>query len=130
MKSSSSMQTPMARVKGLGSAKSGTEHFWHQRLSAIANVPLTLAFVTIVICLLGKSHADALIFLAKPHVSLLMILFVAVGLFHMRLGMQVIIEDYVHHEGAKILALIANTFFALGVGAVCLFALLKISFGA
>jgi succinate dehydrogenase / fumarate reductase membrane anchor subunit len=130
MKSSSSMQTPMARVKGLGSAKSGTEHFWHQRLSAIANVPLTLAFVTIVICLLGKSHADALIFLAKPHVSLVMILFVAVGLFHMRLGMQVIIEDYVHHEGAKILALIANTFFALGVGAVCLFALLKISFGA
>jgi succinate dehydrogenase / fumarate reductase membrane anchor subunit len=124
------MQTPMARVKGLGSAKSGTEHFWHQRLSAIANVPLTLAFVTIVICLLGKSHADALIFLAKPHVSLVMILFVAVGLFHMRLGMQVIIEDYVHHEGAKILALIANTFFALGVGAVCLFALLKISFGA
>ncbi len=130
MKSSQNMQTPMARVKGLGSAKSGTEHFWHQRLTAIANVPLTLAFITIVVCLIGKSHADAMIFLAKPHVSIIMMLFVAIGLIHMRLGMQVIIEDYVHGEGLKIVAVIANTFFAFGVGAVSLYALLKISFGA
>jgi succinate dehydrogenase / fumarate reductase, membrane anchor subunit len=130
MKSSSPLQTPLAKVKGLGSAKSGTEHFWHQRLTALANVPLTIAFVWIVLKLAGASYSEAMIFLAKPYVSLLLLLFIGVGLMHMRLGMQVIIEDYVHGEGLKIVALIGNTFFTLGVGAVCIFAILKISFGA
>jgi succinate dehydrogenase / fumarate reductase, membrane anchor subunit len=130
MKSSSPLQTPLAKVKGLGSAKSGTEHFWHQRLTALANVPLTIAFVWIVLKLIGASYSEAMIFLAKPYVSLLLLLFIGVGLMHMRLGMQVIIEDYVHGEGLKIVALIGNTFFTLAVGAVCIFTLLKISFGA
>jgi succinate dehydrogenase / fumarate reductase membrane anchor subunit len=127
--SKSAMRTPMSRVRGLGSAKSGTEHFWHQRLTAIALIPLSLAFLVIVISLLGRSHAATLATLRSPLVALLMLLFVGAGIYHMKLGMQVIIEDYVHGEGAKIAALIANTFFAVAMGLACAFALLKISFG-
>lgn len=129
MLSNSSMRTPLARVRGLGSAKSGTGHFWLQRLTAVANVVLAIAFLCIVISLIGKPYAQAVATLAKPHVAILMLLFTVSGAVHMRIGMQVIIEDYIHHEGLKILAVMANTFFAIAVGAACAFALLKISFG-
>ncbi|CAN7457710.1 succinate dehydrogenase, hydrophobic membrane anchor protein [Bosea sp. LjRoot90] len=129
MLSNSSMRTPLGRVRGLGSAKSGTGHFWLQRVTAVANVILTLAFLCIVISLIGKPYAVAVATLAKPHVAILMLLFTVSGAVHMRLGMQVIIEDYVQHEVLKILAVMANTFFAIAVGAACAFALLKISFG-
>lgn len=129
MLSNSSLRTPLARVRGLGSARSGTGHFWLQRLTAVANVVLALAFLCVVISLTGKSHAAAVATLGNPFVAILMLLFVISGAVHMRLGMQVIIEDYVHHEGLKIAAVMANTFFAIAVGAVCAFALLKLSFG-
>jgi succinate dehydrogenase / fumarate reductase membrane anchor subunit len=129
MLSNSSMRTPLGRVRGLGSAKSGTGHFWLQRVTAVANVILTLAFLCVVLSLIGKPYAVAVATLAKPHVAILMLLFVVSGAVHMRLGMQVIIEDYVQHEVLKILAVMANTFFAIAVGAACAFALLKISFG-
>lgn len=129
MLSNSSLRTPLARVRGLGSARSGTGHFWLQRLTAVANVVLALAFLCVVISLTGKSHAAAVATLGNPFVAILMLLFVISGAVHMRLGMQVIIEDYVHHEGLKIAAVMANTFFAIAVGAACAFALLKLSFG-
>jgi succinate dehydrogenase / fumarate reductase membrane anchor subunit len=129
MLSNSSMRTPLARVRGLGSAKSGTGHFWLQRVTAVANVILTVIFLGVVICLVGKPYPGAIAILSHPLVAILMLLFIISGCIHMRLGMQVIIEDYIHGEGLKILAVMANTFFAIAIGAACVFAVLKLSFG-
>lgn len=129
MLSNSSMRTPLGRVRGLGSAKSGTGHFWLQRVTAVSNLILALVFLGVVISLIGKPHAAAAATLSNPLIAILMLLFVLSGTVHMRLGMQVIIEDYIHHEGLKIAAVIANTFFAIAIGAACAFALLKLSFG-
>jgi succinate dehydrogenase / fumarate reductase, membrane anchor subunit len=127
---SSSMRTPMAKVRGLGSAKSGTDHFFRQRVTALANVPLAIAFVIILTMLLGATHGTFVATMKSPLIALILLLFVVSGTIHMRLGMQVIIEDYVHEEGRKIALLIANTFFAIVIAAACIFAVLKMSFGA
>ena len=123
------IRTPLGRVRGYGSAKSGTTHFWHQRLTAIANVPLVIAFIIILVSLLGRSHAAVVQILGSPLVAILMLMFIASITYHMRLGMQVIIEDYVHAERWKLLAVIANTFFTIAVGLAAVYALLKLSFG-
>src|SRR5262249_34947518 len=109
----SGIRTPLGRVRGLGSAKSGTRHFWHQRLTALANVPLVIAFVVILISLLGRSHATVIQFLGSPLVAIVMLLMIGSITYHMKLGMQVVIEDYVHDEKWKFAAIIANTFFAI-----------------
>ena len=124
-----SIRTPIGRVRGLGSAKSGTEHFWHQRLTAIANVFLVSTFVVILVSLLGSSHARVHSILGSPFVAIVMLLMVGSVTYHMKLGMQVVIEDYVHDEKWKFAAIIGNTFFAIAVAAACAFSLLKISFG-
>ena len=123
------MRTPLARVRGLGSAKSGTGHFWHQRLTALANVPLTIGFIAILMSLLGRGHAAVVQILGSPLVAIVMLLFIGSATYHMKLGMQVIIEDYLHDEKLKVAAIIANTFFAIAVAAVTIFAILKLSFG-
>ena len=125
----SAMRTPTARVRGLGAAKSGTEHFWLTRVTAVANVPLTIAFVIILFMLAGRDYAGAVALVGSPPVAVLLIAFILSAMIHMRLGMQVIIEDYVHHEGVKILALMGNTFFAVLVGLASVYSVLKIGFG-
>jgi succinate dehydrogenase / fumarate reductase membrane anchor subunit len=124
-----SFRTPIARVRGHGSARTGTSHFWHQRLTAVANLFLVGAFVVILVSLLGRSHAAVIQILGSPVVAIIMLLMVGSVTYHMKLGMQVIIEDYVHDEKWKLGATIANTFFAIAVAAACIYALLKISFG-
>ena len=122
------LSTPLGRVRGLGSARSGTDHFWRQRLTAVANVPLTLAFVVIVVALLGSSHAAVTRILGSPFVAVVMLLFITSVCIHMRIGMQVIIEDYVHDETRKLVLLMANTFFCTAVALSAGFAILMLSF--
>jgi succinate dehydrogenase / fumarate reductase membrane anchor subunit len=123
------MRTPLGRVAGLGSAHSGTGHFWWQRLTAVANVPLTIAFVVILVSLFGRNQAFAQQTLGTPVVAVIMLLFIASITYHMRLGMQVVIEDYIHGEIIRPLLIMANTFFTIAVGLAAGYGILKLSFG-
>jgi succinate dehydrogenase / fumarate reductase, membrane anchor subunit len=123
------MRTPLAKVRGLGSAREGTDHFWRQRLTAISNIPLVLFFVGFLIALNGASYAEVRAALANPFVTLVLALVLLSVLYHMRLGMQVIIEGYVHGESMKLALIALNTFFSIAVGVASIFALLKLAFG-
>lgn len=123
------MKTPLARARGYGSARSGTEHFWMQRLTGIANLPLVVAFLIIVIGLAGRSHAVVIAKLNNPLVAILILATLVSVATHMRIGMQVVIEDYVHSESRKIMLLMANTCFAVGIALTIAYAVLKINFG-
>ena len=125
----SSMRTPLGRVRGYGSARSGTEHFIQQRLTAIANIPLTIVAVLIVISLIGRNHAAVAQILGSTPVAIVMLLFIISIFYHMRIGMQVVIEDYVHEERAKFALLILNTFIAITAGFSSIYAILRLSFG-
>jgi succinate dehydrogenase / fumarate reductase, membrane anchor subunit len=126
MTTASGMRTPLAKVRGLGSAKSGTGHFWLQRLTGLANMVLAIGLIAIVLMLIGKSYAEAITIISHPFASLVLLAGVISAAIHMRIGMQVIIEDYVHGEGLKLLALVANTFFAFAVALSAVYAILKI----
>ena len=124
----SDMRTPLRRVRGLGAAGGGTDHFWQQRLTAIANVFLITFFVILVIALQNDAYPDVRAAFANPLVGIAMALVTVSAAIHMRLGMQVIIEDYIHGE-LKLLFLIFNTFFAVVIAGASLFAIVKMSFG-
>jgi succinate dehydrogenase / fumarate reductase, membrane anchor subunit len=124
-----SLRTPLAKVRGLGSAREGTGHFWKQRLTAVSNVVLITFLVILLVRLAGADHATVRQTLALPQVALPLLALILSATVHMRLGMQTIIEDYVHAEGPKVAALMLNTFFAIAVGLVCAFSVLKLSFG-
>ncbi|MEL7048105.1 MAG: succinate dehydrogenase, hydrophobic membrane anchor protein [Pseudomonadota bacterium] len=130
MAHSGAMRTPLKNARKLGSAKEGAEHFWKQRVTAVANVVLVIFLVGLVSSLVGADHATVSATLSQPVVALLFLLLILSGVIHMRLGMQVIIEDYVHGEGSRIVLLMLNTFFAVAVGAASIWAILKLSFGA
>lgn len=123
------LRTPLGHVRGLGSARSGTRHFWHQRLTSIASIPLSIFFVFLVIALIGRNQAAAVQILGSPWVAILMLLFIFTTVYHMEIGMQVIIEDYAHGELSKLVLLMANVFFSIAIGLASAFAILKISFG-
>jgi len=123
------MRTPFATISGKGSIREGTTHFWRQRLSALANIPLSLFLVWLVIRLAGADRAEMVSLIANPLIAGIIVLAI-VGIFwHMALGVQVVIEDYVHKEGLKIFLIIANNFFALAIGVLSIVAVLMLSFG-
>jgi succinate dehydrogenase / fumarate reductase membrane anchor subunit len=127
--SNRSMHTPMRTVLGLGSAHSGTEHFWRQRLTGAANAVLVTAFIVILAMIVGRPYAEIVSVLSSPVVAVILLLLVASVATHMRIGMQVVIEDYVHAEALRVIALVANTFFAVAVAVVAGVAILKLAFG-
>jgi succinate dehydrogenase / fumarate reductase membrane anchor subunit len=124
-----SLRTPLGKVRGLGSAKEGTDHFWVQRVTAVALIPLMIWFIASLVCLTGGGWLDVILWLSAPVNAILMLLMIVAGFYHLRLGIQVIIEDYVHGEGAKLVSNLLNTFGCAVVGFAAAFAVLKIAFG-
>jgi succinate dehydrogenase / fumarate reductase membrane anchor subunit len=120
-------RTPLARVEGLGAAHAGTGHFWRQRVTAVALVPLALWFAWTALSLIGADRDTAVAFLKLPVNAVPMGLFIVIAAIHMALGIQVVIEDYIQHEGRKLLLLVLNQFFAWIVAAASLFALVRIA---
>ena len=123
------MATPLKRVRGLGAAHSGTETFWRQRMTAVANIPLVIFLILAIVTHIGADYETIHGFLARPLVALAMLALVISATIHMRIGLKEIIEDYVH-GGAKMIAILLATFFAAGVGLSCVVAILRISFGS
>ena len=126
------IRTPLGSARGLGSSRTGTQHFWYQRLSSLALVPLTIGFVLIVAALVGRNHAATEQILGAPLVAITMLLFILATAYHMWIGVMEIIVDYVHGELTRYLALMANTFFSFIIAFAAAFAILKLSlqFGA
>ena len=124
-----SLKTPLGRVAGLGSAKEGTGHWWAQRLTAVALVPLSFLFVVFVFAFAGADHARTVALMGSPLVAVVMLLFIVAGFYHMKLGMQVVIEDYVQHEGAKTVLLVGLSLGSVALGTAAVFAVLKLAFG-
>ena len=122
-----SIRTPFSRVQGLGAAHSGTEHFWRERASSVALIPLTAWFVYAAIHMIGQPYEDAFTFLHQPVNAIAMLLFVIASVVHMTLGIQVVIEDYVHTEGSKLLLFLANKAFGWIIGVGSVFAILRIA---
>lgn len=123
------MTTPLKRARGLGSAHEGPGHFIKQRVTAAANIILAAFAVGLIVSLAGADLATVKATLAHPLVAIALIALIVSMTVHMRIGMQVIIEDYVQGEGAKMLLLLANTFFADAIAVISIFAVLKLSFG-
>ena len=123
------MATPLKRVRGLGAAHRGTETFWRQRMTAIANVPLVLFLILSIVTHIGAGYAEVHAYLARPLVALALLALVISAAIHMRIGLKEIIEDYVH-GGMRVVAILLVTFFAAGVGLASILALVKISLGS
>jgi len=125
-----SLRTPLSRARGLGSAHEGTEHFWWQRLTAAANLIALVFFVYTVFALAGATHGEVVRYFASPLTAALMLLLIVSVTYHMYLGMQTIIEDYVHSTGARIAALGINALFSFFIALASALAVLKLSLGA
>ena len=124
-----SMRTPLGRVRNLGAAHSGTSDFWRQRLTAVAMTLLMIAVIVIIIMLFGRNQAFAAQTLGSLPIAIIMLLFIVASTWHMKIGMQVVIEDYVHSEPLKLVAIMANNFFAVTVALASIYALIKLSTG-
>ena len=124
-----SMRTPLGRVRSLGPSHSGTTDFWRQRITAVAMVLLILPVIVVVMMMLGSNHAGAAQILGSPLVAIILLLFIIASAWHMKIGMQVVIEDYVHSETLKLVAIMANNFFSFAVALASIYAILKLSSG-
>ena len=125
----SDLRTPLARARGLGSAHSGVHHWWAQRLTAIALIPLVVWFAISLVMMSGADYAAVRAWIGLPVVMVLLILTIAVGLHHGQLGLQVVIEDYVHGDGSKLALIVAVRFIAVLFGLAAIVAILRIGFG-
>lgn len=121
------IKAPLAKARGLGSAKEGVEHWMAQRITAIALIPLSIWFVFAVISQIGATHAAFITWLSQPLNAVLGILLVISALYHAILGAQVVVEDYIHCEWFKTLKLIGNKLFFFALGVACIFSILKIA---
>ena len=124
-----SLRSPLGRVLGLGSAKEGVHHWWLQRLTSVALVPLTVWFVVSLLALPSLDHTTVVAWMAQSWTALLLILFVLVATWHSQLGLRVVVEDYIH-SGAKTLLLVLLSFAHTLIAAAGVFAILKVAFGA
>ncbi|MFC3713738.1 succinate dehydrogenase, hydrophobic membrane anchor protein [Sphingoaurantiacus capsulatus] len=122
--------TQLGRVRGLGAAKSGTHHWWLQRVTALSNFALLVWFVVSLVRLPVLDHPTVTAWIQQPLTAVPLLLLIASVFWHLRLGVQVLIEDYVTNEGTKVLSLLALGFFALALGFTAAFCVLKIAFGA
>jgi succinate dehydrogenase / fumarate reductase membrane anchor subunit len=124
-----SMRTPLARVRSLGASHSGTGDFWRQRVTAVAMTLLIVPVIVVVMMLLGRNQAGAAQVLGSPLVAIIMLLFIIASAWHMKIGMQVVIEDYIHNEKLKLATIMANNFFSIAVALASIYAILKLSSG-
>lgn len=124
-----SMRTPLGRVRNLGAAHSGTSDFWRQRLTAVAMTLLMIPVLVVVMMLLGRNQAGAAQILGSLPIALILLLFIVASAWHMKIGMQVVIEDYVHSEKLKLAAIMLNNFFSIAVALASTYAILKLSSG-
>ena len=124
-----SMRTPLGRVRNLGAAHSGTSDFWRQRLTAVAMVLLMIPVVVVIMMLLGRNQVYVAQTLSSVPVAVILLLFIFASALHMKIGMQVVIEDYVHNERLKLTAVMLNNFFSIAVALASTYAILKLSSG-
>ncbi|QPF87932.1 succinate dehydrogenase, hydrophobic membrane anchor protein [Bradyrhizobium genosp. L] len=123
------MRTPLARVRNLGASHSGTTDFWRQRMTAVAMALLIIPVIVVVIMMIGRNHAGAAQILGSLPIAIILLLFIIASTWHMKIGMQVVIEDYVHSEKLKIASVMANNFFCVAVALASIYAILKLSSG-
>jgi len=129
MSGPSSMRTPLGRVRNLGSSHSGTTDFWRQRLTAVAMALLIVPVIVIVLILSSSNHAGAAQLLGSIPIAIILVLFIVASTWHMRIGMQIVVEDYVHSEKLKLACVMANNFFCVAVALASIYAILKLSSG-
>ena len=126
---SPSMRTPLARVRSLGSSHSGTSDFWRQRLTAVAMTVLIVPVIVVVLMGIASNQAGAKQIFSSLPIAIIMLLFIVASVWHMKIGMQVVIEDYVHNEKIKLASVMANNFFCVAVALASIYAILKMSSG-
>ena len=129
MSGPSSMRTPLARVRSLGSSHSGTRDFWRQRLTAVAMTLLIVPVIVVVMMLRGSNQGGAAQTLGQIPIAIILLLFIVASAWHMKIGMQVVIEDYIHGEKTKLACVMANNFFSIAVALASIYAILKLSSG-
>ena len=122
-------RSPLGKVRGLGSAKDGTHHWWMQRVTALALVPLAIWFVASVVALAGKDYVAFAAWVKNPVSATLLVVLIAATFHHAQLGLQVVIEDYVHREGCKVASILAVKFAAVVLAGIGVFSVLRIAFG-
>lgn len=122
------MRTPISRARGLGSAKDGTHHWWMHRLTGVALVPLTLWFVVSMIFRAGEDQAAVSAWLASPLNAVLMLLLIVATFHHMQLGLQVVVEDYIHGEAVKLACMVGLKLGSFALATAAAFAVLKVAF--